>query len=102
MVTSCTCPAWPLSSSSEKENSGTFPTPVPRETTPQRSIRQIRMKTQNMLVFTVEFTRTPRLGGGKIPPQAFSLNKTPGLYVRSQKVQASLAANKNPARRDRQ
>jgi hypothetical protein len=32
---------------------------VPRCTTPHSSIKQMRMKTQNMIVLTVEFTRIP-------------------------------------------
>jgi len=36
------------------------------ETTAHNIMRQIRMKTQNMIVLTVEFTRTPLLAAGRI------------------------------------
>jgi hypothetical protein len=35
------------------------------ETTPKSSTRQMTINTQNMIVFTVEFTRTPFCGQGK-------------------------------------
>jgi hypothetical protein len=38
---------------------------VPRWTTPQSSTRQISIKTQNIIVFTVEFTRILFPGGEK-------------------------------------
>jgi hypothetical protein len=36
------------------------------ETTPQSMRRQMRIKTQNMIVLTVEFTRTPLSRRGRI------------------------------------
>jgi hypothetical protein len=36
-------------------------------TTLQRSMRQTRIKTQNMIVLTVEFTRIPLFPAGKKP-----------------------------------
>ena len=40
---------------------------VPRCTTPHSSIRQMRIKTQNMIVLTVEFTRIPLFPAGEKP-----------------------------------
>jgi hypothetical protein len=36
-------------------------------TTPKSSTRQITMKAQNMIVLTVEFTRTPFWAGEEVP-----------------------------------
>jgi hypothetical protein len=38
---------------------------APLCTTPHKSMRQIRIKTQNMIVLTLEFTRTPLPGEGE-------------------------------------
>jgi hypothetical protein len=51
---------------------------VPLCTTPQRSMRQMRMKTQNMIVFAVEFTRIPLFPTGEKPLKKAS---TTGYFI---------------------
>jgi len=76
------------------------------ETTAHNIMRQIRMKTQNMIVLTVEFTRTPLLAAGRIRLSAFqppaSSDKTRFRDARSQKVHVSLRETVHPRRPDEQ
>lgn len=57
------------------------------------------MKTQNMIVLTVEFTRTPRFPAGEIllktpaPPATSFIDKTHAPQIPSQKMHAFMIAD---------